>query len=342
MLKRIILIACLIGLAVAGYYGYTFYKAGYMPNVSLATSAKAEVFVRPEQSLETLLDSLEERRVFRDFAGFKQWVERKGLAGRLKPGRYVLRDGQTSNSVANMFASGSQTPLNVTLHDIINIYDLAGTLDRYLMADSLSFLKLFQDSEALRAYDLEPRTLTAVFLPNTYEFYWTSGPEEVLKRMKKEYDRFWTAERTEKARTLGLSPIEVVTLASIVEKETVKSDEKPLVARLYLNRLQQGIKMESDPTVIYGINLDYPKRRITRVYYKDLEYESPYNTYRNMGLPPGPIKIPAISSINAVLNAPQHKYIFMVADPARPGYHSFAVNYRQHQNNVNEYRRAQR
>jgi UPF0755 protein len=338
--KKIILLGVVLIVGLAGYIGYNLYKAGYMPNVSLENSTKAEVYIRPGQSLEALLDTLNAQQLLRDPEGFKRWAERKKLESSLKPGRYVFRDGQTSNSVVNMVASGSQTPLNVTLHDIIDIYDLAGTLDRYLMTDSVSFLSLFKDEAALQVYGLEPRTLTGVFLPNTYEFYWTASPEDVLKRMKKEYDRFWTEERVAKAARVGLSPMEAVTLASIVEKETVKSDEKPLVARLYLNRLEQGIKMESDPTVIYGINLDYPKRRITRVYYKDLEYASPYNTYRNAGLPPGPIKIPAISSIEAVLNAPAHNYIFMVADPARPGYHNFAVNYRQHVNNVNVYRRS--
>ncbi len=341
-MKKILILSGLLVVAFLSYKGYAFYKAGFVPNVKVDGGSNPVLLVYPGQSLEGLKDTLKSRKLLQDTEAFDTWARYKGLKGKSKPGRYLLKDGQTNNSLVNMLKAGNQEPLNVTLYDISDSYVLAGKLGSYLMADSLSFLALFQNDTVLQKYGLEPRTLTSVFLPNTYEFYWTISPGAVLQRMKKEYDRFWTDERKAKAKALGLSPAEVVTLASIVEKETIKADEKPLVARLYLNRLEKGIKLESDPTVIYGINLDHPKRRITRVYFKDLKYPSPYNTYQHFGLPPGPIKIPAISSIEAVLNAPTHNYIFMVADPERPGYHSFAVNYRQHLVNANKYRRSLR
>lgn len=328
-------------LALAGYFGYKEYKAGYLPNVEVTDAQNGIVKVYVNTSLKAFLDTLDSYAYLKSREDFEKWAKRKGVEGDLKPGRYKLKNNMTNNKLLNMLVAGNQAPLNVTLHDISDIYELSGRLSKYLMTDSITFLGFFNSSENLKAYDLNPQTVTSVFIPNTYEFYWTTAPNKVLERMLKEYETYWTEERKDKAAEEGLSPLEVITLASIVEKETIKSDEKPLVARLYLNRLKQNIKMESDPTVIYGINLDFPKRRITRVYYKDLEYESPYNTYQNLGLPPGPIKIPAQSSIEAVLNAPQHDFIFMVADPQRLGYHSFAKNYRQHLVNVAKFRTSQ-
>ncbi len=327
--------------AFACYFGYTEYKAGYLPNIEVSETKSGVVKVYPNTVLNSFLDTLDAYGYLKNRKDFKKWADRKGVEGNLKPGRYRLKNNMTNNGLLNMLIAGNQTPLNVTLHDISDIYELSGRLSKYLMDDSLTFLTFFNSGENLNAYDLNPQTVTSVFIPNTYEFYWTTTPNKVLERMLREYKTYWTDARKEKAEKEGLTPLEAITLASIVEKETIKSDEKPLVARLYLNRLKQNIKMESDPTVIYGINLDFPKRRITRVYYKDLEYASPYNTYQNLGLPPGPIKIPARSSIEAVLNAPQHDFIFMVADPERPGYHSFGENYRQHLINVAKFRASQ-
>lgn len=331
-MKKWILGVLILVLLGGAYYAYTIYKAGFLPNIQV-TDDDSVLLVYPEMNLKAVADTLDSKGLLKNKQALLSWADKKGVDDNIKPGRYQLKNGMLTNTLLNTLVSGNQTPLNVTLHNIDNVYSLAGKLAGYLEPDSISFLQFFQNETAISAYNLTPQTVTSVFIPNTYEFYWTSSPGKVLDRMLREYNAFWTEDRLMKASDESLTPLEVITLASIVEKETVQADEKPIVARLYLNRLKQRIKLQSDPTVIYAINLDYPKRRITRVYFKDLEYESPYNTYQNFGLPPGPIKIPQKSSIEAVLNAPIHKYIFMVADPKRPGYHSFATSLRQH--NIN-------
>ncbi len=321
------------------FFGYLYWKRVLAINTTMGGDNKVELLIPTGSVYADVLDSLEANDVLKNIRTFKWVAEKKNYSQLVKPGRYVLEGGMTNNELVNKLRAGDQDPLMLTLHDISGIHQLAGTLGSKLEPDSTTFLNLFKADDALSAFGVNSNTVTAYFLPNTYEVWWDTSPAAFLQRMHKEFHKFWTEERMAKAKKLGLTPIEVVTLASIVEKETVKGDEKPVVAGLYLNRLERGMRLESDPTVIYGIRRDNPNMQIYRVYNKHLAYDSPYNTYRNTGLPPGPIKIPALSSIDAVLNHKEHNYIFMAADPERPGYHNFATTLRQHIVNANKYRR---
>lgn len=326
-------------LLVGIYFGYSYWQRIQAINTTMDEDEESVLLIPTGATYQDVLDSLRAGDILKKEKNFDWVAQKKNYPSLVKPGRYVLKGGMSNNELVNKLRSGDQTPLRLTLHDISGIFELAGKLGRQLEPDSISFLHLFQSEDALSAFGVNSHNVTAYFLPNTYEVWWNTSPTAFLRRMHREFDKYWTPARQQKAQQLNLTPIEVVVLASIVERETVKSDEKPTVAGLYINRLKRGMKLQSDPTVIFGIRRDHPHRRITRVLYSDLDYASPYNTYIHTGIPPGPIKIPALSSIEAVLNHEQHNYIYMAADPERPGYHNFASNYRQHQINAAKYRR---
>lgn len=325
----------LLLLVAGGIFAWRFYEQIYGPNVSVEEGET--IFLIPtgseyEEVKEALLPYLKDVESF-------EWVSRKkNYRNKVKPGRYLIEDGWSNNHLVNTLRAGNQEPVNLVIYSIKNAEQLAGLLGAKLEPDSLDFLRYFRSREALANYDLEPQELLYLFIPNTYEFYWNSSPAFTLARMKKERDKFWEQRKDELA-AITLSRDEVITLASIVESETVKKDEMPTVAGLYLNRLERGMRLQSDPTVIHGYNLDYPREEIRRVLYRHLDYDSPYNTYLYKGLPPGPIRLPSVAAIDAVLQAENHDYIFMAANPERPGYHSFARNNREHEQNAQKYRR---
>jgi UPF0755 protein len=219
--------------------------------------------------------------------------------------------------------------------------DLAGRLAQQIEADSLSLLNSFRDSTFLDTNGFNQKNALAMYLPNSYEVFWNTSAEKFRNRMLKEYKRFWDPKRLEQAKAIGLTPEEVISLAAIVQKETVQVEERSKVAGVYLNRLRKRMRLEADPTVIYALKEKYQNfdTIIRRVLRKDLKIKSPYNTYKNKGVPPGPITMPDINAIYAVLQADSHKYLYFVANPKQPGYHTFATNYRQHLRNSRAYHR---
>jgi UPF0755 protein len=219
--------------------------------------------------------------------------------------------------------------------------DLAGRLAQQIEADSLSLLNSFRDSTFLDTNGFNQKNALAMYLPNSYEVFWNTTAEKFRNRMLKEYKRFWDPKRLEQAKAIGLTPEEVISLAAIVQKETVQVEERSKVAGVYLNRLRKRMRLEADPTVIYALKEKYQNfdTIIRRVLRKDLKIKSPYNTYKNKGVPPGPITMPDINAIYAVLQADSHKYLYFVANPKQPGYHTFATNYRQHLRNSRAYHR---
>lgn len=214
--------------------------------------------------------------------------------------------------------------------------NLAGRISEQLMLDSLTLLNMLNSETNLKSLGFDTNTIVAMFIPNTYEVYWDTSIDKLMNRMKNEYSTFWNESRKAKAKQVGLSPIEVSILASIVEEEATYSDEYPIVAGLYLNRLKRGQRLEADPTVKFALN-DFSLRRIL---YKHLEVESPYNTYRNEGLPPGPIRVPSIKGIDATLSPQDHKYLFMCAKEDLSGRHNFATTHAEHVRNAARYQRA--
>lgn len=320
---------------VAAYMAWDYYQRILSPNVSLPVSS-VEFFVYSEWTYSDVFDALKAQKIIEDPEGFEWVAQRKGYPRLIKPGRFVIFDGMNNNQLVDLLRSGAQEPVSVVLRSVRTKSALAANVAQYIEADSASISTLLNDAAFCAQYGFNTTTILTMFLPNTYEFYWNTSAEEFMVRMAKEYKRFWTDERIQKARALGLSQSEVSTLASIVQAEqAARVDERPKVAGLYLNRLRIGMRLESDPTLIHAVG-DFSIKRVLNVH---KEINSPYNTYKFAGLPPGPILLPEIPSIDAVLNPDRHNYLFMCAKEDFSGYHNFSASYREHVNNANRYRR---
>ncbi len=255
-----------------------------------------------------------------------------------KPGKYELKDRMNNNNLINMLRIGKQVEVDVTFNNRNTIEDLAGAISHYLAPDSIAFLKIMKDPDFYKKKGFTQETALLMYLPNTYRFYYHTSPEKFREKMWKEYQNFWNEERRDKAKKLGLSPIEVGILASIVQQESTKKEEWPKIAGVYINRLKKNWLLQADPTVKYAYQQKYGKDLvIKRVLNKHKEVDSPYNTYMYKGLPPGPICMPDISTIEAVLHPDKHNYFYFVADMKRPGYHLFSTNLRDHINKANSY-----
>lgn len=246
-------------------------------------------------------------------------------------GAYEIADGQSALSIARRIKNGRQTTVKASFPSVRTLNDVAERVTRNLEITPEDFLAACDT--ILPAHGFSRAQFPAAFLPDTYDFYWSSSGEAVVNRLLDYRDRFWNDERLERARAMGLSKVDVATLASIVEEETAKSDERPRVARLYLNRLDKKMRLQADPTVKFATG-DFSLRRITS---RHLGIESPYNTYRVNGLPPGPIRVPYAATLDAVLNAPLHPYLYMCAKEDFSGYHNFAADYATHQANARRY-----
>ncbi len=257
--------------------------------------------------------------------------------GQVHPGKFVLPQGLSTYRTVKTFFTEHGVEVNVRFNATDRLEKIAGAVARQIEADSVALMAVFRDPARLDSLGLDTLTVSSLFIPNTYRFYWNTSAEEFFERMCREYDRFWNASRLEKAEAIGMSPLEVTTLASIVQAETAKVDERPVVAGLYMNRLDKGIRLQSDPTVIFAMRLAGRQDTIRRVYLSDLKIDSPYNTYKHKGLPPSPINIPDISSIDAVLDYTRHNYIYMCASVERFGYHEFAAGSAQHNRNRRAY-----
>lgn len=249
-------------------------------------------------------------------------------------GSYVIEPGMKAYRAARMIANRHQTPVKLTFNNLRLVESLAGRVASKLETDSATFMRALDSVLTAKGYDRAD--YPAAFLPDTYEFYWTEPASSVVEKLEEIRSEFWTPQRKAKASALGLTPEEVATIASIVEEETAKADERPRVARLYINRLREGMKLQADPTVKFALR-NFGLRRITG---KHLTVNSPYNTYKNEGLPPGPIRIVEASTIDAVLDAPEHRYLYMCAKEDFSGYHNFARDYSTHLKNARRYQAA--
>ena len=296
---------------------------------AVVTERDLYVSVRAEygQVADSLLPQIKHRRAFDAYA------RRINLAETFKPGHYVLKHGMSVIEIARMLKLGLQTPVRVTINNVRIPAQLAQKLARQIDADSTAIMQALTSEELAAEVGFDSVTLFSMFIPDSYEFYWTVTPGEFVRRMKREYDRFWTPERDAARRRSGLSRDEVMTLASIVTEETNKADEMPRVAGVYINRLRKGMPLQADPTVKYALQ-DFSLRRIL---HKHLRTPSPYNTYLNKGLPPSPIAMPSVAAINGVLNFENHDYLFFCARPTFDGYHSFARTYGEHLANARAY-----
>lgn len=327
MNKKTLLRIFLIG-AVVGLVGVWIVWRQFYGN---AVRAEHELYVSRQADYAMLTDSL--MPSLRHRAAFRAYARRLNLAETFKPGHYRLQTGMSVKDVVKMLKFGMQTPVRVTVNHVRTPAQLAGKLARQLDADSVSLLRALTDKELAAEVGFDSVTLFSMFIPNTYEFYWTVRPENFVQRMRREYDRFWTPMRDSLRRRSKLSRLEVMTLASIVYEETRQTDEMPRIAGVYINRLRKGIPLQADPTVKYAMQ-DFTLRRIL---YRHLKFPSPYNTYINKGLPPSPICMPSIPAVDAVLQFEQHDYLFFCARPTFDGYHNFARTLREHNANARAY-----
>ena len=252
-----------------------------------------------------------------------------------EPGHYEFEPQLGNRELIERLKIGTQTPVEITWNNVIRTREqLAGQITSYLMMDSVTLLQYLEDEQFLAPYGLNKETSRCLFIPNTYEVYWTITPEQLFARMQREFDAFWTEARRAKAEQIGLSPIEVAIVASIIESESRNKDELPIIASLYLNRVKKGMLLQADPTVVYAVG-DF---KLRRVLYSHLKLDSPYNTYIYRGLPPGPIRCPSPRSIDYVLNAPKTDYLFMCAHPELNGTHIFSSSFAQHAAAAAQYR----
>lgn len=296
-----------------------------------AVPADRDLYISSATDYAGMVDSLSGK--IRHTAAFRLYARRIDLEHTFRPGHYVLREGMSVVEAARMLKLGLQTPVRVTFHNVRIPAQLAGKLARQIDADSAAILRALTSPELAREVGFDSVTLFSMFIPDTYEVYWSVAPDEFVRRMKREYDRFWTPERDARRRRSGLTRLEAMTLASIVYEETRKSDEMPRIAGVYINRLRKGMPLQADPTVKYAMQ-DFGLRRIL---HKHLKYPSPYNTYVNKGLPPSPICMPGLDAIDAVLDFEQHDYLFFCARPTLDGYHHFARTLAEHNRNARAY-----
>ncbi|MCU4175109.1 endolytic transglycosylase MltG [Carboxylicivirga sp. N1Y90] len=332
----VLLLITLILLCVGIFMGRKYYAYIFSPNISISESQNGFLHIPTGTDYKGLIKLLEQGDFLIKTDGFEWVAKQKKYGSNIKAGKYRLRNNMSNNDLVNLLRSGNQTAVKLTFNNIRTKEELAGVISKYIEADSTSLLYCFQDETILMDYGFNNPTCLGLFIPNTYEFWWNTSAEGFVKRMHQEYEKFWTKERKELAQKAKLTPQEVSALAAIVDEETIKADEKPMVAGLYINRLNKKVRLQADPTVKYALG-DFSIQRVLK---KDLEIDSPYNTYKYGGLPPGPIRIPSINGLEAVLNHSKHKYMYMCAKEDFSGYHNFALTLKQHNQNAAKFHKA--
>ena len=305
----------------------------HLPNISV-DNKQLELYIKKNTSFSEFLEDISPH--LKSKTSFKLASKLKKFDKNIKPGRYIVEKSMSNNQLINNLRVNN-IPIKVTFNNLERIENLASVISKQLEVDSLNLINQLLNGEFLKENGFNSNNALSMYIPNSYELFWNTSSANFQKRMYKEYVKFWNKKRLSKAKEINLTPIQVSILASIVNKESSISEERPVIAGVYINRLYKNIKLQADPTVIYSIKQKEKnfKKIIKRVFFRDLNLDSEYNTYRYFGLPPGPICMPDISSIDAVLNYRKHNYLYFVANPNKPGYHSFSKNLKEH----NYYRR---
>lgn len=319
-------------LVSVSFYGYQVIST---PNLQVQKKDKF-LYIPQGASFQTVLDSLQQGQYLTDKLSFAFLSKLMGYQDEVIPGAYLIKANSSNFQVLKALVKGRQTPIKLTFHNLRTKQDLAQVLDNKFAFGYQEIWAQLTDPAVAQKFGVDTTTITTLFIPNTYEVYWTTNPETLMKRMASEYKTFWNADRKAKAKAHGMTQTEIQILASIVECETKKNDEMPLVARVYKNRLDQNMKLQADPTVVFAVG-DFG---IKRVLSGHKERDSPYNTYMYKGLPPGQIYLASKTAIDAVLNMPKHDFIYFCARPDFSGYHDFAVDYPTHLANAKKYQAA--
>ncbi|MBK8805135.1 MAG: endolytic transglycosylase MltG [Bacteroidales bacterium] len=329
----IILSVIVLLLAATAFFGYSKYLDIFGSNVILGKEVKEVIFFIPKgSSIDSVTRMLYNNHIIKDSSSYN-WVVKLKDYYRVHPGKYRITNGMSNNELVNMLRIGNRIPVNFTIKFYRFKEHVIQKAAEELEADYGDLALLLNSESFLKEKGFTPQNIICIFIPNTYEFKWNTSALEFIERMSKEYEIFWSEERRQKAELLGMTREEIITVASIVDRETKFDDEKPKIAGVYLNRLKKGMKLQADPTVVYSVG-NFNLRRVLR---RHINNDSPYNTYKNIGLPPGPICTPAIASIDAVLNYENHEYLFFCAKEDFSGYHNFAKNHKQHMINARKF-----
>lgn len=315
---------------------FYFYQAFFSPNALVDSESPISFYIPTGANFDQVRDDLLEKDIIQDVVTFSFVAKVMNYQERVRPGHYLIAPRMTNRELVTLLRSGRQTAVNVTFNNVRLDTDLAEKITRNVEMDEEDFLALLRDSTMIAKYGFKAETVLSMFIPNTYQVFWNVTPQALFDRMHTEYEKFWTEERRAKASALGMTQTEVATLASIVQAETVKADERPKVAGVYINRLRRNMALQADPTLVYALG-DFEIKRVLNVH---KEIDSPYNTYKYIGLPPGPINLPEISALDAVLNPEEHAYLYFCAKEDFSGYHAFATNLRDHMDNARRYQSA--
>ncbi len=329
---KYILIPCLVALACC--LGGSYYYFVKKPNTSVTDDGI--IYIQKGDSFETVMQVLAGKHYLESEYTFRKIASLKKYPNSIKPGRYRIQDGMSNNELVNKLRSGQQEPINFTFNNIRTLNNFARILSQQLPIDSTDFMALANDTALIGKYGFNTYNFVSMFIPDTYQLYWTTTLTDFVKRMHREYQKFWNAERLSKARKMELSPIQITTIASIVEEETNKTSEYPVIAGVYINRLKKGWPLEACPTLKFALG-DFTIKRILT---KHTNIDSPYNTYKNSGLPPGPIRMASPKVIDAVLNYQHHKYMFFCAKSDFSGTHHFSRTLSEHNKHAAEFHRA--
>lgn len=314
------------------FYGW---QLVYTPNLQVGKEV-TYILIKPGMKYNDVKKMVRERRIVHDMLSFNFMSKLMGYQDAVKPGFYKIEEDMTNLEAIRMLRGGVQTPTHITFNNVRLKSDLAGKMSQNIALDSVKILSMLQDDSIAQAYGFTDEDFMTMFIPNTYEVYYTISGKELMDRMHREYEKFWTDERKAKAKEIGLKPVQVSILASIVQAETTMADEAPKVAGVYINRLHRNMLLQADPAIVFA----WKDFTIKRVLNKHKEIDSPYNLYKHRGLPPGPICLPSIHSIESVLNYEKHDYLYFCARPDFSGYHDFAKTLREHNRNAAQYQHA--
>jgi len=332
-IKKILVIIALLGLVGCAVFAYYIYNAIFVTNTAFDND-KATLFIPSDASFNDVLNDLTPLLI--DVETFVTVANKKKYPANIRPGKYEIKKGMNNNDIINSLRVGN-IPVRVSFNNQESLESLSSRISAQIEADSISLLNAFKNNDFLKANKFTNSTALGMYVANSYEFFWNTSADEFRNRMLKEYNRFWSANRIAKAKKIGLTQNEVISLAAIVQKETVKIDERPRVAGVYMNRIKKGMLLQADPTVVYAVK-KATGVQLKRVLYEHLKISSKYNTYLHAGVPPGPITMPDVSAIDAVLNYEKHQYYYFVANIKKMGYHQFAKTLTQHNNNAVAYR----
>jgi UPF0755 protein len=331
--KKFIIVLVLLVIISLGITCVVYYLRYFGPNVS---DKEQYLYIHTGETFDDVYKTIRDEGIVKDTTTFHWSAVNMKYTGRVKPGKYRLHEGMSNRKFINTLASGAQEPVTVSFHNLRLKEQFAGFVSKKIEPDSIAILNLLDSAAFVKQYGFTTDNVYTMFMPNSYQMYWNTSPEKFFKRMYANYEKFWTPERKQRAAEINLSPVQVSILASIVDAEALHDDEMPTIAGLYLNRLKKGMKLESDPTVIFALN-DFT---IHRVLNKDLKVNSPYNTYMYAGLPPGPVMMPSINAVNSVLDYKASDYIYMCAKADFSGYHAFATNVADHLVNAHKFQQA--